>query len=874
VAIVSLTSTPDTFVITGATTISDNTATLNGGGVYADLNNATFSVSDSSFILNEAANGGGIYARLDDMASLTLVETDLQENNAASGAGLYADMTDQSTLGVEGASFYDNEAILDGGGIYAILQGASTLELSDSSLVINDANNGDGAGLYAQLLSESTLLLQDTIFDGNEAALSGGGVYADVDNAILEVIRSDFLQNDAASGGGLFALANNNSTIVTDETTFELNAAGNGGGLYVDVSFASVQFDESSFVNNDAAASGGGVYAELRDGASVEIANSNITLNEALIDGGGLYAITSENANAILEVRESRITGNIATVGGGVRVDLAGAHMSANGSVFNIDRSRLDGNRAVSRGGGIFTAVGAGGQVTINESVITGNDAGMTLSDYSGTIPNAGGGMYAYLWTDATASTLTIAGTEISFNTAGQHGGGVALCTKRNYMSSAYSKLSVYNTTISGNKAGHTTAANDPGTGGGVHLGIFDGALQRLDARFQNSTITNNIADQGGGVWSFEPDPSTDSHNDVRLTNSIASANKKHNGAPSNLWGSFNIPLTVFNIIGRDNIDVDPMNIPTSRHDTYVDEVLLSDPPSGNIFTDDPKLAPLIWMGGPTKTHRPNNNSPALDAGSNDLAVIPFTTTLLTTDQRGMGFLRPVDLPGVVGRPEGPVDIGAYEIGLPNIIKVHVRDGVPPSHTPHDLSVIVGSGEQLRTVPVGGANTVNVWFSEHVTVNDGAITVTSAINGLPYSGSMFANSIQAGWQLPAGAVFTYDQVILRIDDAGVIGLAGLLDSEWSNPHSLTETGAHLSVFPSGNNIAGGDFEFFFTVLSGDFNHDNIVDARNQVIWNENEGTTSGATHSMGDANGDGAVNQADHEIWFSQFGLDFRVWPT
>ena len=475
----------------------------------------------------------------------------------------------------------------------------------------------------------------------------------------MEVIGSVFHQNDATnSGGGFFAEARNDSTpttptLRTDDTRFELNTASFGGGLYVEVSDASVQIDESSFVNNDAAVSGGGVYAELNEDASVEIVNSDITLNEALQGGGGVYGITAEDADAVLEIRESHITGNIAADGGGVRVDMAGpGHTQANGAVFNLERSRVAGNRASARGGGILTNVGAGGRVNVNESVVTGNDAGITLTNFSGDVPNAGGGMYAFLYTGVTAPTLTIAGSEFSFNKAGQHGGGLALCSKREPMSSAIARLGVYNTTFSGNQAGHTTAANDPGEGGGVYLAIFPAGLQRLDAHFQNTTITNNIADDGGGVWTSVPAPFSDSHNNVWLTNSIASANKRHNGLPSNLYGSFNIPLTVFNIIGSGNNIVD--------HIEY-DPALLSDQ---NIFTDDPKLAPLAWMGGPTKTHRPNyfanNESPAVDAGSNALAVIPFTTTPLNTDQRGEGFPRPFDIPGVGSDPGRTVDIGAY----------------------------------------------------------------------------------------------------------------------------------------------------------------------------------------------------------------------
>src|SRR5208283_632592 len=57
--------------------------------------------------------------------------------------------------------------------------------------------------------------------------------------------------------------------------------------------------------------------------------------------------------------------------------------------------------------------------------------------------------------------------------------------------------------------------------------------------------------------------------------------------------------------------------------------------------------------GGPTQTIALVTGSPAIDAGSNALAVDPTTSQALTTDQRGTGFPRIAN---------GTVDIGAYEV--------------------------------------------------------------------------------------------------------------------------------------------------------------------------------------------------------------------
>ena len=64
---------------------------------------------------------------------------------------------------------------------------------------------------------------------------------------------------------------------------------------------------------------------------------------------------------------------------------------------------------------------------------------------------------------------------------------------------------------------------------------------------------------------------------------------------------------------------------------------------TGDRINTDPKLGPLQNNGGPTFTHLPASNSPAIDRGDPTLAM----------DQRGSGFQRVVN---------GRVDIGAVEV--------------------------------------------------------------------------------------------------------------------------------------------------------------------------------------------------------------------
>ena len=74
----------------------------------------------------------------------------------------------------------------------------------------------------------------------------------------------------------------------------------------------------------------------------------------------------------------------------------------------------------------------------------------------------------------------------------------------------------------------------------------------------------------------------------------------------------------------------------------------------------------LANNGGPTQTIALLAGSPAIDAGSNALAVDPTTGSPLTTDQRGAGFPRIIN---------GTVDIGAFEspmFGNPTVYTVNL----------------------------------------------------------------------------------------------------------------------------------------------------------------------------------------------------------
>jgi predicted outer membrane repeat protein len=287
--------------------------------------------------------------------------------------------------------------------------------------------------------------------------------------------------------------------------------------------------------------------------------------------GSSIVTVTSNhqsrvfhiNLNLTVDISGLTISDGSADFGAGIE----------NAGTLSLTNVVLSGNTATNSGGGIYN----GGFLTINNSTLSSNSA------------TSGGGISG-------SGQITITNSTLSGNTATDGGGifngGI---------------LTILNSTLSGNMA--------TDLGGGIHN------LPGSSLNISFSTIANNSAALGGGIWSDSPS---------NIKNSIVANSPSGNDCGGTVIAS-------------------GVNFTTDGTCPGFTQVPSTGPGGLN-------LGPLADNGGPTQTHALLPGSVAIDAAPDctDLNSTPdkihAPQDVVTTDQRG------------IGRPQGSAcDVGSYE---------------------------------------------------------------------------------------------------------------------------------------------------------------------------------------------------------------------
>jgi len=180
-----------------------------------------------------------------------------------------------------------------------------------------------------------------------EVAGSGGNsATLTIEGITLRGGRTSGVLFNAGLGGCLLAsytgLTPTNATLVVAKSKVEGCAAFSGGGIYAD-SHASLEVTDSLIAGNSATLGGGGVYVHA--GGRAEITKTFLTDNSATVSGGALYNAGDASVTSVT------VNDNHAAVTGG------GIYSS--GALF-LGAAFVTLNGAIVGGGGIYIADGGG----------------------------------------------------------------------------------------------------------------------------------------------------------------------------------------------------------------------------------------------------------------------------------------------------------------------------------------------------------------------------------------------------------------------------------------------------------------------------------------------------------------------------------
>ena len=511
--------------------------------------------------------------------------------------------------------------------------------------------------------------LDDTVAADGFVSLREAIMAANTNAPVNEAPAGDLADDHIGFDPALFGSIPLASVLtITDDVTIDGSVA--DGHIIIDGQGTTRIFQANSFLALEHLTLANGKTSSSSDGAALTVSAQTVTLDDVHIQdsvGSAIFAV-----GGIVGINHSSFTGNAAVATGGALFNV--------GSTITIQDSTFSDNSSSTTGG----AIENGGNLELvrvdfdHNSALTGgaihNTGNLTYS--SGLVSdNEGGGLFNYSsgvttlnYVDFTANhgevggalqnfggTVEIHGSIISDNVADQGGGianlngGILTITDTEFVDNqAPEGAAIYNSdggavanlvTLTGSVVhGNGAALGDPmnPTAGGGYWG--SGNLKVI-----NSTFAENSADTGGNLY-------TESGTVLLHNSTIADGHATtdagglfHNGGTVSLFST---------ILGRNDladvsISATPANPTTLNVSSSLIQTLtgtIDGTDSNNLVGVDPNLGYLGDHGGFLPSISLQSGSPAIDHGSNELA--------LATDQRGAPF----------DRTQGAgIDIGSFE---------------------------------------------------------------------------------------------------------------------------------------------------------------------------------------------------------------------
>jgi predicted outer membrane repeat protein len=209
-----VTGNSDYSVIVNQATFIYNTEIIGGGGAINFKGGCTSCIiSESIFISNSAQYCGALSTGLlnfGEFSNITIIDTAFYYNRAISGnsIGGGAVCINNASFTITNCTFVGNTAAGYGG---AMLADNSEITITDSVFSNNSAGLSGGALITYAYPSNYTII--SSLFTDNGAGDDGGAMFIGRTGSDVVVERSNFLQNHAADRGGAIAVLGSSLTI-------------------------------------------------------------------------------------------------------------------------------------------------------------------------------------------------------------------------------------------------------------------------------------------------------------------------------------------------------------------------------------------------------------------------------------------------------------------------------------------------------------------------------------------------------------------------------------------------------------------------------------------------------------------------------------
>ncbi|MFF2148785.1 hypothetical protein [Kitasatospora sp. NPDC058190] len=178
---------------TDNTTLSNNSATFDGGAVFTNFGTVNL---NSSVVTDNTAGGQG--GGIQNFDHTKLHDTNVSGNTASQGGGI----NNFNILEIEGSRITDNTATSRGGGVWT----SQTAEIRHTTISENSVTgvNGQGGGLWNNrgLVLDDVKVVRNKTTDANS---QGGGIYNINDtgqrfSGNLQLIKTKVTDNSSGNG--------------------------------------------------------------------------------------------------------------------------------------------------------------------------------------------------------------------------------------------------------------------------------------------------------------------------------------------------------------------------------------------------------------------------------------------------------------------------------------------------------------------------------------------------------------------------------------------------------------------------------------------------------------------------------------------------